>query len=87
MYQILATVYYYIHACYVLKPSSNRSPYIFTLVQKVKHRVYKLHAFLNEAILSQHSASYFIQTWYVLLARTKLEKRYPHFKKSHFSTI
>ena len=29
----------------ILKPSSNRSPYIFTLVQKVKHRVYKIHAF------------------------------------------
>ena len=35
---------------YILKPSSNRSPYILTLVQKVKHRVYKIHAFLNEAI-------------------------------------
>ena len=29
------------------------SPYIFTLVQKVKHRVYKIHAFLNDAILAQ----------------------------------
>ena len=28
-------------------PSSNRSPYIFTLVQKVKHRVYKIHAFFK----------------------------------------
>ena len=28
----------------ILKPSSNRSLYIFTLVQKVKHRVYKIHA-------------------------------------------
>ena len=36
---------------FILKPSSNRSPYIFTLVQKVKHRVYKIHAFENEAIL------------------------------------
>ena len=24
---------------YILKPSANRSPYIFPLVQKVKHRV------------------------------------------------
>ena len=36
---------------YILQPSSYRSPYIFTLVQKVKHRVYNIHAFLNEAIL------------------------------------
>ena len=33
------------------KPSSNLSPYIFTLVHKVKHRLYKIHAFLNDAIL------------------------------------
>ena len=30
---------------HMLKPSSYRSPYIFTLVQKVKHRVYKIHVF------------------------------------------
>ena len=30
---------------YILKPSSNRTPDIFTLVQKVKHRVYKTNAF------------------------------------------
>ena len=30
---------------YILKPSSNRSPYIFTLVKKVKHRVHKIYAF------------------------------------------
>ena len=41
---------------YILKPSCNRSPYIFTLVQKVKNRVYKIHAFLNNAILCQDSA-------------------------------
>ena len=34
---------------YILRPSSSRSPYIFTLVQKVKHWVYKMHAFINEA--------------------------------------
>ena len=45
---------------HILKPSSDRSPYIFTLVQKVKHGVYKSHAFLNEAILFQDSTSYFI---------------------------
>ena len=44
----------------ILKPSSNLSPYIFTLVQKVKHRVYKIHVFLSEAILIGYSASYFI---------------------------
>ena len=44
----------------ILKPSSNRSPYTFTVVQKVKHRVYTIHVFLNKAILCQDSASYFI---------------------------
>ena len=29
----------------ILKPTANWSPYIFTLVQKVKHRVYKIHVF------------------------------------------
>ena len=32
------------------KPSANRSPYICTLVQKLKHRVYKIHAFLNKRL-------------------------------------
>ena len=45
---------------YLLKPTSNRSPYIFMLVQKVKHRVYKMHAFLNNATLFQDSVSYYI---------------------------
>ena len=40
----------------IYKTSSNRSPNIFTLVQKVKHRVYKIHAFLNEAMLWRDSA-------------------------------
>ena len=44
----------------ILKPSSNQSPYILTLVQKVKHRAYKIYVFLDEAILSRDSASYFI---------------------------
>ena len=30
---------------YILKPTAKWSPYIFTLVQKVKHRVYKIHVF------------------------------------------
>ena len=29
----------------ILKPTANRSPYIFTLVQKVKHSLYKIHVF------------------------------------------
>ena len=29
----------------ILKPTANWSPYIFTLVQKVKRRVYKIHFF------------------------------------------
>ena len=31
----------------ILKPTANWSPYIFTLVQKVKHRVYKIHVFFK----------------------------------------
>ena len=45
---------------YILKPTANWSPYIFTLVQKVKRRVYKVHIFLSEGILCGDSASYFI---------------------------
>ena len=33
-----------------MRPSSIRSPYTFALSQKVKHRVYKIHAFIKEAI-------------------------------------
>ena len=36
---------------HILKPTAKRSPYMFTLVQKVKRRVYKIHVFLSEAIL------------------------------------
>ena len=43
----------------ILKPTSNRPPYILTLVQKVKNGAYKIHAFINEAIVYQDSASYF----------------------------
>ena len=32
---------------YMLKPTANWSPYIFTLVQKVKRRVYKIHVFFK----------------------------------------
>ena len=48
---------------HILKPTANWSPYISTLVQRVKHRVYKVHVlffFLSEAILCGDSASYFI---------------------------
>ena len=44
----------------ILKASSNRTVYNVSLVQKMKHRVYKIHAFLNEANLCLDSASYFI---------------------------
>ena len=44
---------------HIRKPSSNQSFYIFTLVQKVKHRVYKIHAFVNKAMICQDSSSYF----------------------------
>ena len=45
---------------HILKPTANRSPYNFTLVQQVKRRVYKIHVFLSETLLYQDSASYFI---------------------------
>ena len=44
----------------ILKATANRSPYIFTLVQKVKRKEYKIHVFLREAKLCRESASYFI---------------------------
>ena len=44
----------------ILRPSSNRSPNIFTLVQKVKNRVDEIHAFTNETKFCGHSANYFI---------------------------
>ena len=46
---------------YILISTANWSPYIFTLVQKVKRRAYKVHVFLSEAILCQDSASYFFK--------------------------
>ena len=45
----------------ILKPTANWSPDISTLVQKVKHRVYKIHVFLSESIPCRDSASYFIK--------------------------
>ena len=44
----------------ILKPRFNWSPYIVRLVQKVKQRVFNIHAFMNEAILCLDSANYFI---------------------------
>ena len=66
---------------YILKPSPNLSLYIFTLVQKVKHRVYKIHAFLIKQYLTKILQ---VISWRVLLARAKIEKRYLYFKMSHF---
>ena len=40
----------------MLKAIANRSPYISTLVQKVKRKVYKIHVFLREAKLCRESA-------------------------------
>ena len=38
---------------YILKPTANWSPYIFTLVQKVKDRVYKIRVFLVEQYFAE----------------------------------
>ena len=45
-----------------LRPCSNRSPYILTLVQNVKNRNYTIHTFINfyEGILCRDFVSYFI---------------------------
>ena len=42
------------------RPSSNRSPAILTLDQKVKDSADKVYAFVIKAILCQECASYFI---------------------------
>ena len=47
------------NAC-ILKPTANWSPYILTLVQEVKNRVYKIHVVLSGAILCRDSEGYFI---------------------------
>ena len=39
----------------ILKPTANWSPYNFTLVQKVKHRVYKIQVFFK---VKQYFAEY-----------------------------
>ena len=39
-----------VYAC-ILKPTAIWSPSIFTLFQKVKHRVFKIHVLLSEVIL------------------------------------
>ena len=46
-FKIRFTLFAIICICgtYILEPTANWSPYIFTLVQKVKHRVYKIHVF------------------------------------------
>ena len=58
---------------YKLRQSSNRSPYIFTLVQKVKSRAYKIHAFLNKAIFVKTLHVILFKKTRILIARTTLE--------------
>ena len=73
---------------YILKPSSNRCPYIFMLVQKVKHRVYKIYAFSNDAILFQDSASYFILKMTCTSCTDEVREKGTLISKSYtFSTI
>ena len=60
-------------------PSSNRSPYIFTLVQKVKHRVYKIHALLNEAVLCRDCKLFHLKN-----CKDEVREKVPSFQKSHF---
>ena len=65
----------------ILKPSSNPSHYIFTLIQKVKHRVFKICAFINEAILCRDSASYFIYKMTFTFCTDEVREKIPSFQK------
>ena len=67
----------------ILKPSSYRPFYILTLVQKVKHRVYKIHAFLNEAILCE-SLQVISFKMKCTSCTDEVRERVPSFQKSHF---
>ena len=59
----------------------------FYASSEFKNRAYKMHAFINKAMLCRVSASYFIYKLRVLLEQTKVEQRYPHFKSHTLSTI
>ena len=65
----------------ILKPSSNRSPYIFTLVQNVKHRVYKIRAFLNEAILWPRLCKLFHLKMTCTSCTDEVREKVPSFQK------
>ena len=45
--QNLLCMCYFVVFRHILKPTANWSPYMFTLVQRVKHRVYKFHVFFK----------------------------------------
>ena len=49
----------------------------------MKHRVYTIHIFLIKQYFAE-TLKVFHLKWRVFLAWTKLKKRYPHSKKSHF---
>ena len=66
-------------AKYILKPSSNRSSNIFTLVQKVKIGHTKRLNSKDKSRLCRDFAGYFISKWPLRIAQTQSEQRYPHF--------
>ena len=63
------------------KPSSNRSPYIFKLVQKVNIGYIKFILFLTEAILCRDSASYFIKKNTCTSCEDEARGKLPSFQK------
>ena len=73
-------------AC-ILKPTAYRSSYIFTLIQKVKHRVYKTHVvFLSEAILPRLCKLFHLNMT-CTFGTDEVREKVPSFKKSQFSMI
>ena len=68
---------------HILKPTSNWSPYIFTLVQKVKHRICKIHVcfFLSEELLCQDSASFFHLKMTCTSCTYEVREKVPSFQK------
>ena len=66
---------------YILKPTANCSPYIFTLVQKVKHRVYKINVFFKLSNTLPDSASYFIKKMTCTSCTDEAREKVPSFQK------
>ena len=72
---------------HILRQSSNLSPYIFMLVQKVKHKIYKIHAFINVAILCRVCKLFHLKMM-CTSCKDQVRVKVPSFQKvTIFSTI